>query len=135
MVELRRHVSVFVLAAGGMLAGATGCAAAYVAPLSARACATVVLTKDGRLRTCELAEATRVQGHAFPARAQLTFRPDGTLEHAVYVEASGFMIHGEAWRDTATVNYDRSGAVTAKLVDRWQSPPDVRHDPVPRNFR
>lgn len=88
------------------------------------------LYPDGKLKFVDLEEPTRVQGHDFPVGAELQFRADGTLERALYVAASGFMIHGEAWRDTASVTYDRSGAETSRSVHRWQS--EVRHDPVPR---
>jgi hypothetical protein len=137
MLELhaRGVVRVFMLTAA-FAAVAIGCAAApHVAPVSAHVCANAEVTKAGRLRACELSEPTRVQGHDFPRGARLTFHDDGSLERAEFVEARGFMIHGEAWRDTATVDYDRSGAEIGKHVERWQSGRDVRHDPVPRKFR
>src|SRR5262249_27477240 len=87
------------------------------------------LYRGGKPRAVELAAPARVQGHDFPQRARLQFRPDGTLERARYVEKSGFMIHGEEWRDTATVDYDRSGAETGRNVEHWQSQvADRRYD-------
>jgi len=79
------------------------------------------LYSDGKLREAELAEPARVQGHDFPRDAHLQFRADGSLERARYLEKKGFMIHGEEWRHTATVTYDRSGVETSHDVEHWQS--------------
>lgn len=87
------------------------------------------LYADGRPKMVHLGEAPRVQGHDLPGSAEVWFRADGTIERAKYVEKHGFMIHREPWRDTATVEYDRSGAKTGKDVQHWQSdvrPPQLR---------
>lgn len=76
---------------------------------------------NGKLAEVVLAAATTVQGHAFPERAKLAFRADGTLEKSQFVEKQGFMIHGEEWHDTRHTTYDAKGAVVTSWVDHWQS--------------
>lgn len=82
----------------------------------------LALYPGGRLREIELAAAATIQGHAFPRGAELAFRNDGTLARATYVEARGFMIHGEPWTDTRITTYSPSGAVATTRLDHWVAP-------------
>lgn len=79
------------------------------------------LHPNGKLRSVELAAKVTIQGHAFPERAELLFRADGTLEAAKYIEDDGFMPHGEQWTETRYTTYDAKGKVTSTRLDRWQS--------------
>lgn len=88
------------------------------------------LHPSGALHAVALAAAATVDGHAFPERARLEFRGDGTLARADYVAARGFMIHGEQWTDTVHESFDATGKlVTASTTEHWQStarPPRYR---------
>lgn len=87
------------------------------------------LYPSGKLESVQLAKPAKLVGIDFPDGAKLKFRADGTLEEAEYVVKEGFMIHGEPWRDTRFVGFDKAGKITRDRTDHWQS--DVR----PRKYR
>ncbi len=82
------------------------------------------LYPSGKPHFVELGEPAKLAGTAFPSRAKLELREDGSLARAEYVSASGFMIHGEEWTDTTTTSFDVAGKVTATSTRHYQS--DVR---------
>ncbi len=79
------------------------------------------LWPNGKLQTAQLDKQAKIQGHDFPRHAKLTFRVDGSLEAAEYVEKEGFMIHGEEWSDTRFVTFDKAGKVLTTRVEHYQS--------------
>jgi hypothetical protein len=87
------------------------------------------LHRNGRPWELRLAQDTLVGGRSFPASAHLWFRMNGSLEKAEYVEARGFMVHGEPWTDTRTKQFDANGLETSSTLSRFQStarPPKFR---------
>jgi hypothetical protein len=84
---------------------------------------------SGKLHAFELAEKRSFQGHDFPERAKIELREDGSLRRAEYEVDSGFMPHGEMWKDTKHVRFDCHGTVLSENVDHWQAdrpPPSMR---------
>lgn len=79
------------------------------------------LWPNGKLRSAQLDQPAKLQGHDFPKHAKLAFRDDGTLEAAEYVEKEGFMIHGEPWHDTRFLRFDRAGKITGSRTEHWQA--------------
>jgi hypothetical protein len=106
--------------AKGALTGGSVTAPITAGALSIRS--DFALHPNGKLRVVELAAPAKLQGHDFPADAELAFRGDGTLEAAKYVEKRGFLPHGEQWTDTRHLTFDATGKVTSSQVDHWQSP-------------
>lgn len=76
---------------------------------------------NGKLRAIQLEKPATVQGHAFPKRAKLAFRDDGSLEAAEYIEKEGFMVHGEPWHDTRFLTFDKTGKVTSSRTEHYQA--------------
>src|SRR5262245_3424934 len=61
------------------------------------------------LFTCAIDRRVTIQGHAFPAGAELWFHAKGMLEQARYVEREGTLAHGEGFRDTRVMTFEPSG--------------------------
>jgi hypothetical protein len=74
------------------------------------------LHANGPLEAGEARRARAHRGNDLPARAEVWWRADGTLERARYLKSSGFVQHQE-WTDTAQIDYDRSGKVTSSRVE------------------
>lgn len=85
------------------------------------------LHPNGKLKLVTLASPAKIMGHEFPDSAKLAVREDGSLESAKYVEAHGFMIHGEPWSDTRYTTFDQDGKVVTTRVEHHQA-----HDPPPK---
>lgn len=82
---------------------------------------------NGKPKLVNLRKPVKLAGHEFPDFAKLAFRDDGSLEAAEYVEARGFMIHGEPWEDTRTMTFDKTGKVTSTHLEHYQA-----KDPPPK---
>lgn len=84
--------------------------------------------ESGRLARFDLAEALEISGHAFPERAEIRLREDGSLYRAEYVAKSGVMVHGEPWTDTRHLRFDCGGGIVSDHVTHWQAdrPPPRR---------
>lgn len=87
------------------------------------------LHPNGQLKLATLASSVQIAGHMFPDSATLSFRDDGSLAAAEYIEAHGFMIHGEPWSDKRYTTFDTKGQVLTTRVEHHQAtarPPKFR---------
>jgi hypothetical protein len=75
---------------------------------------------NGKPHVVQLAKETTIARIKFPKGADLKFRSDGSLEEAAYVSDEGFMIHGEPWRDTRHLSFDKAGQITSDTTSHWQ---------------
>lgn len=85
---------------------------------------TVELHANGKVKKGTLAAKARFGATALPEFANLTFRADGSLEAASYVEDYDTMPHGELVTKTRLMTFDAQGKVTGSVLDEYQS--DVR---------
>ena len=74
----------------------------------------------GRLSRFQLSRERTISGHRFPAGSELWLRSDGSLLRAQYDADSGFLPHGEEWRDIRYLRFDCAGRVTDSRVEHWQ---------------
>jgi hypothetical protein len=78
------------------------------------------------LWTCRIDRHATIQGHDFPADAELWFRGDGTLERASYIERKEALVHSEDHGDTRVMSFDPSGKVTSSTVEARHGLPEAR---------
>ena len=69
------------------------------------------------LCTCAVDRRVAIQGHDFPAGAELYFLPDGTLEWARWVEPRPTLVHPSDACDTRVVSFDQSGRIVSSELE------------------
>jgi len=71
------------------------------------------------LWTCTIDRRTTIRGHDLPAGATLSFRGDGTLEQAAYIEGEETLFYGEDTSVRRVVRFDDWGEdIVSSTVER-----------------